>query len=53
VNYFLDGKQIASLSQPPYTLPWQTPPVGMHILQVEAVDLAENHRKEEVSFEVK
>jgi hypothetical protein len=42
VDFFLDGKLIATLSQPPFALPWQTPPIGNHVLQVEAVDLAGN-----------
>ena len=53
VNFFLDGKLTASLSRPPYALPWPTPAVGKHLLHVEAVDLAGNIGSAEVNFEVK
>lgn len=53
VHFVLDGKLLASLSKPPYALPWQIPPVGRHILRVVAVDLAGNKSETVATFEVK
>jgi membrane peptidoglycan carboxypeptidase len=53
VSFSVDGILIASLSQAPFALPWQTPPAGKHELLVEAVDLAGNKSQSILSFEVK
>lgn len=53
VRFSMDGTFIASLSQPPFALPWQMPPAGNHELLVEAFDLAGNKSQEKITFEVK
>lgn len=41
VEWWMDGKLIGQLNQPPFSLPWEAPP-GEHTLQVRAYDLAGN-----------
>jgi len=53
VHFYLDGILIASLSQAPFALPWQTPQAGKHELRTEAVDLAGNKSEAVIAFEVK
>jgi membrane peptidoglycan carboxypeptidase len=53
VHFYLDGVLMATLSQAPFALPWQTPLPGKHDLLVEAIDLAGNKNETAITFEVK
>jgi len=52
ISYFVDEKQLTTLSQPPWTVPW-TASLGKHTLRVIASDLAGNQQTAEVTFIVK
>jgi membrane peptidoglycan carboxypeptidase len=52
VEYFLDNQLVASLSQPPFAIPWQAKP-GPHTLRVKAFDTAGNTREASVTFTLK
>jgi hypothetical protein len=51
VNFYVDGRQVKSLSQPPYACPWPAQS-GRHTLRVEAVDQAGNTGQAEVDFSI-
>jgi membrane peptidoglycan carboxypeptidase len=51
VEFYMDGKLLASLIDAPYTLAWNAQP-GSHILLVKAVDLAGNLTEDRVEFVV-
>lgn len=52
VEFYLDGRLLATLSQPPYGISWKCTP-GEHSLRVEAVDQAGNTRQATIEFTVK
>jgi membrane peptidoglycan carboxypeptidase len=52
LDYYLDGKLINTLSQPPFTIPW-TAQLGAHTLWVVATDLAGNTAEQSLTFTVK
>ena len=51
VDFFINNKIIASLSQPPFTISW-TPSPGQHVFLVKVVDQANNTSEETISFSV-
>jgi len=51
VEFYVDGKLVSTLTDPPYLLLWDEI-VGMHTLMVEAFDLAGNESHASVSVVV-
>lgn len=51
VEFYIDGQQIANLTETPYSAIWQGT-VGKHTLKVVAVDLAGNLSEDSVVFEL-
>ena len=49
VDFYIDGRKIASLTQPPFTFPWETVQ-GDHTLTVKATDRAGNTSEASVEF---
>ena len=52
VEYYIDDHLVATINQPPFTLPWQGK-TGAHNLRVKAFDTAGNHSETSVTFSVK
>lgn len=52
LDFYLDGRLLASLSRPPYALTWTAVP-GAHMLRVVAVDQAGNSGEAMVNFTVR
>jgi len=51
VDLILDGKTLASLTEPPYAFPWQAT-AGEHTLRVVVTDRAGNTAEETLEFSV-
>jgi membrane peptidoglycan carboxypeptidase len=51
VDFYIDGRKISTLMEPPYTVSWSSAP-GTHTLKVEAHDLAQNVSEESLVFTV-
>jgi membrane peptidoglycan carboxypeptidase len=52
VEFLMDNRLLASLSQPPFTLSWSPSP-GQHTFLVRAYDLAQNTSEDSLTFTVK
>ena len=52
VIYYMDGKQVATLNNYPYSYPWVATP-GEHQLKIILTDLAGNTIKEDIRFSVR
>lgn len=52
VTFWIDGRLLKTLNQPPYAVIWQASP-GKHILKVIATDLAKNASSDTINFVVK
>ena len=51
VDFYIDGRKIASLTQSPFTFPWEATP-GKHKLTVKAEDRAGNTAEASLEFSV-
>ncbi len=49
VDFYIDGRKIASLTQPPFIFPWEAVQ-GNHTLTVKATDWAGNTSEVSVEF---
>jgi hypothetical protein len=51
VEFYLDGKLLATRRAAPFVVPWQGR-IGQHTLRVRAVDLAGNSAEDSLTFEI-
>ncbi len=51
VDFYIDGRKITTLTQPPFIFPWQTDP-GEHTFRVKATDRAGNISESSLEFRV-
>ncbi|MFO7624600.1 MAG: Ig-like domain-containing protein, partial [Anaerolineales bacterium] len=51
VEFYIDERLLASLSQAPFTLSWSPTP-GQHTFRVRAYDLAQNTSEDSLGFSV-